>query len=533
MVSTYLTEAAPVLGKDDEDGLCYVYGPCLGEPVYAKLFVPFVGRVAGAGAANFTSEVALTNRSATDSIVTLSYVPSLGTGRGAVNVEVKAGRQLVIADIIEFLRSKGLDIAATGDAAGTMTVAFDRVYEPDATVTVRTGVPVPPGVDPPVGRAGLAYLGVKPSKLLLKPAWIVGLRQTLADRSNIAFQHAGTDTDGNIRIRATWYSATGVPGATPVERTLSAGGWTQFPLTTLEPTAVSGYVKVELVEGRAPWYAYGIVNDNKNSDGSYVGPIPNDDILAQENLILPVAVEAGQYVTEIILDNVSTVDKTVNLKWVADNLPSFEVTVSYPLPKGSQLVIPDWVQVIRTAGFPIPPKGTRLNGAIFVKVPNGTVAGIAISARVLNPATDTPTAKATDWGLYGVHYPGVTTTCLATQASWLGGLRQDDVNRTNLAIINTGEIDGTVSTYLVELFDGDTGTKAGEKIVQNLPYERYIQLDRVFLQIADWVKNGFIRVTAISGPNPFITYAVVNDGSAPEKRSGDGAYIQSEIVGVQ
>jgi hypothetical protein len=47
------------------------------------------------------------------------------------------------------------------------------------------------------------------------------------------------------------------------------------------------------------------------------------------------------------------------------------------------------------------------------------------------------------------------------------------------------------------------------------------------------VKNAFVRVTAISGPNPFITYAVVNDGSEPGKRSGDGAYIPSEIVSVK
>jgi hypothetical protein len=53
------------------------------------------------------------------------------------------------------------------------------------------------------------------------------------------------------------------------------------------------------------------------------------------------------------------------------------------------------------------------------------------------------------------------------------------------------------------------------------------------MQIAPGVKNAFVRVTVVSGVNPFITYAVINDGSEPGKRSGDGAYIQSEIVSVK
>ena len=217
--------------------------------------------------------MALTNRSAVNSTVTIQYTPSLGTGKGTVTESVPAGRQIVVPDVIAYLRTKGLAIAETGDAGGTLYVTFGGVFDFDAAVTVRTTTAVPPGVTPPVGRAGLAYLGVKQAELYLEPVWLLGLRKSLADRSNIAFQHAGVETDGNIRLRATWYSATGVAGGTPVERTLTPGGWTQFELTTLEPAAAEGYVKVEIVEGRAPWYAYGIVNDEKNSDGSFIAPI--------------------------------------------------------------------------------------------------------------------------------------------------------------------------------------------------------------------------------------------------------------------
>lgn len=533
MVSSYLAQPSPFLGTDDRDAICYLYGDCTGR-VEAKLFVPFVGAVSGQASARFTSDLALTNRSTVDSNVKIEYVPSIGTGKGSVDQVVRAGEQLLIPDVIDYLRTKGLAIATTGDAVGVLRVTFDKVYTYDAAATVRTRTDVVPGQPATVGRAGLAYLGVPEERLLLEPAWILGLRNSADDRSNIAFQHAGIEGDGNIRIRATWYTLAGVAGATPVERTLSPGGWTQFALTDLEPGATQGYVKVELVEGRAPWYAYGVVNDNRNSDGSFIAPVTDERIRTLETLILPVAVEAGPYATEIILNNVSGQEKTMALKWVADALPSLSTTVNYTLKAGEQVVIPNWVDVLRQQGvYGIPEKGARLAGAIFVTVPGGSVASTWISARVLNPTPETAAAKQEELGFLGVHYPPASTTCLANQASWLAGLRQDDLNRTNIAIVNTGEVDASVATYLVEVFDGDTRTKAAETLVSNLPYERFIQIDRAILQIAPGVKNAFVRVTVVSGVNPFITYAVINDGSEPGKRSGDGAYIPSEIVSVE
>ena len=64
-----------------------------------------------------------------------------------------------------------------------------------------------------------------------------------------------------------------------------------LPLIVLEPGAfnqisgvlasnglslTNGYVKVERIAGTAPYYAYGVVNDQVNSDGSFVSPQPGD-----------------------------------------------------------------------------------------------------------------------------------------------------------------------------------------------------------------------------------------------------------------
>ena len=40
-------------------------------------------------------------------------------------------------------------------------------------------------------------------------------------------------------------------------------------------------------------------------------------------------------------------------------------------------------------------------------------------------------------------------------------------------------------------------------------------------------QKGHAHITRTKGGNPFIAYAVVNDGTQPGERSGDGAFISS------
>ena len=37
--------------------------------------------------------------------------------------------------------------------------------------------------------------------------------------------------------------------------------------------------------------------------------------------------------------------------------------------------------------------------------------------------------------------------------------------------------------------------------------------------------QGYARVTRVAGSNPFIAYAVINDGGQPGERTGDGAFV--------
>ena len=44
-------------------------------------------------------------------------------------------------------------------------------------------------------------------------------------------------------------------------------------------------------------------------------------------------------------------------------------------------------------------------------------------------------------------------------------------------------------------------------------------------QHAPGTTHGYAHVTRTAGKNPFIAYAVVNDGAQPGERTGDGAFL--------
>src|SRR5262249_49320437 len=105
-------------------------------PLAITLIVPVVLDVAS-GAAHYTSELSLTNRGATPVSVSLTYTASLGTGSGTVDEQLAAGQQMVIPDVIAYLRGKGLPIP--GSQAGTLVLKFAGAETPDVVAaTART-----------------------------------------------------------------------------------------------------------------------------------------------------------------------------------------------------------------------------------------------------------------------------------------------------------------------------------------------------------------------------------------------------------
>ena len=74
---------------------------------------------------------------------------------------------------------------------------------------------------------------------------------------------------------------------------------------------------MERTSGTAPYYAYGVVNDQVNSDGSFVTPQPAGTSPVT-GLTLPVIVQTTAFISEMVLANFSSQARTVNFSFVAD-----------------------------------------------------------------------------------------------------------------------------------------------------------------------------------------------------------------------
>ena len=107
----------------------------------------------------------------------------------------------------------------------------------------------------------------------------------------------------------------------------------------------------------------------------------------------------------------------------------------------------------------------------------------------------------------------------------MDGLQQNEENRSNLALVNTGEVDGSPSVFHLEIYDGETGLLEETVVTKPIPARRWHQINGILGSYAPETQQGYIRILKVSGQNPFLAYGVVNDGGAPGERSGDGAYL--------
>jgi len=474
--------------------------------------LPVVLSSPGANGSFFTSELALVNRGTTDATVRLQYTAGTGGGSGEALDTLPAGRQRIVPDAIAYLRDLGLSISQGGSHVGTLTVRCEGLSHPGAAgVSVRTTTATGPG------RAGLAYAGAAPR---YGPVTIWGLRQDAADRSNVTVVHQGEPGSGPLTLRLTVLSA---DPAAPAARslpdvTLQPGELAQISGVLAREGLTRGAVRVEPAAPRpdAPSFtAYGVINDQTTSDGSFVPPWP--DGLSPASLTLPVVVESAEYTSDVVLANGSGEVRRIRLTFTSEALPPpGEVSVPLELSPGSQLVIPAFVAWLRErTGLPGP--GPLLAGPVFLTPDGGgTLEGVFAGAR---------TSTAGGGGRYGLFAAATPAAALAPRSAFLYGLRQDAESRTNLALVNAGVGE---AVFRVELVDGATGAVAGTIEDVRVAGRRWRQLDAVLSRVPG-LANAYARVVLVSGAGPFLAYAVVNDGARPGERTGDGALVEMAV----
>ncbi len=502
---------------------CVGAAALVGQPARAQpettLFVPVILSSSGLNGSFFTSEMVETNRGSSDVTVSYSFTASIGAGSGTVNdsAPLLAGHQRVIPDAIVYLRGLGLPIPSGQNVVGTLRATFSNLSDPSAAaIVVRTTTPVPVGN--PIGRAGLAYLGLQPAGLLYGTAWLAGLRQNTEDRTNVAVQNAGAPTDGPVSLRLTWIPSGGPPGAA-IDVTLQPGDFVQHALTDFAANASEGQVQVDVISGTAPYYTYAVVNDQVTSDGSFLTPVASTTGSGANGLTLPTAVETSVFKTEVVVTNLTSSAVSATLTYITASFGP--VPIQLMLGPYQQVTYSDYVQSLRDSGVPgIPAPGATITGTLLLTVASGDVSGLFLGGRTLNAASG--------GGYYGVFTTAQPFFTGFVNEAWLFGLRQDSQNRTNVALVNPGDSDPTSTSQLqIEIFDGNTGLRAA--VVNNsdttVAPGGFQQINSILSTYAPATTQGYARVTTLVGNNQPVVYAVVNDGAQPGQRSGDGAVI--------
>ena len=482
-----------------------------------SLFVPVLLTSAGRNNSFFTSELTLTNRGEREARLDYTYTAHIGGGSGRASDVLAPGMQKIETDALGYLQSLGIAIPETGNRIGTLRVEARLGSEVEAVVRTTTEVPE--------GRAGLAYLGVAAEEGFTEAVYLCGLRQNGKDRSNVAFQNMGAPEEGAITVRTTVYSgeSTDTNARVLEEITLDPGEFHQYSglLGRLESVEGNrqGYVRVERVEGRAPFYAYGVINDQANSDGSFVFPVTASSLAESTGQTLPVVVETSAFTSELTVTNFSEEPRKLDFQFVADGIEADDKTAAFSmtLEAGQQEIVAEVLDELRSQG--VAGLGSTRGfyaGPLFVVAEGGDMSGIVIGAR---------TGSQGGGGQYSVFYNAVPEGAAFTEVAWVEGLQQNQENRSNLALVNTGEVDGSASVFHLEIYDGETGLLAETVVTKPIPARGWHQINGILGSYAPETRQGYIRIEKVSGANPFLAYGVVNDGGAPGERSGDGAYL--------
>lgn len=232
--------------------------------------------------------------------------------------------------------------------------------------------------------------------------------------------------------------------------------------------------------------------------------------------MLPTVVETSTFQTEVVVTNLTSSAVSATLTCVSSSFPVATIPIS--LAPYEQRTYPNFIQALRDAGAAgVPPPGTTITGALTLKG-GASVAGLFLGGRTLNPGGG---------GRYGVFTTAQPYGTGFGFETWLYGLRQDAQNRTNVALVNTGDTDGSSSQMQIQIYDGDTGQLVSTVNDANTAVAAgaFRQINSILSTYAPATQQAYARVTQTAGNNSNILYAVVNDGAQPGQRSGDGAVI--------
>lgn len=494
--------------------------------------LPVVLDAYGKNGARFQSDLVFLNKSASPLGVGLSFGGNTGLGEATSALLIPPGAQIRVPDALAELRRQGVAVplaSPSNSQVGSLT-ALVGSGDPNALVLAsRTASPNP---NTAVGGTfGLFENGVSFANAAdSDTVYIYGLRQTDTDRANLALvhvrtPHAKSKVDNAITLSVEVFDANGNPSSqNPKPYTLQPGEWTQInevlsAFGVASGAANGGYVRIKRNSGEGRFVAYGVVNDQKTADGSFIEMTKSGSLKASDSVLVPVVLEAGGvggsfFTSELVLANRSAKNGTAVLRYVPSSLFSGVATgsVNVSLAAGAQKVIPNLLQFLRTSGIAIP-TGVAQGGSLFVTF-NGFDAGDDVYA---GSRTSTPNPDATQGGAFGVFLPGIATSGLFSDSATVAALRQDASVRSNLAVVNAGTSAITLSVQLKSVADGGN---IGSPLIRPLQPGEWYQWSNVIDTAGAGVSDAYAVVTRTAGTAGWFTYAALNDA-----KTSDGSVI--------
>lgn len=475
----------------------------------ADASVPVVVSLSGSNGVRFETEMTIDSRTNEARDLQIRYVPSFGGGGGMAVFRLEGGGQLFFPSVLDALKVAGVPMPPDGDRGGSLAIRVVGGSTDDIAVTTR------------VLALGAAKGGVsfaeRPLGSGVSASAVVGwLRETGGDRSNLAVLNLGGEKEGEVVVRVTLVPAGGGgPFVLPVVR-LGPGALHQWNRVLALGGMNAGWALVERVSGTAPFFAYGVVNDEGTGDGSFV-PGFETGRTPLASWAIPAMVESGRYSSALVVTNTTADTRAVALRLVADTVTTADQTARLRLevPPFGQLFLPDFVEELRRRGVAgVPARGSEVVGALFADLEGEPSAGFFVGAR---------TSAGKPEGRYGVFYEAIPTTAPERWSAMVPAVRQDDSVRTNVAIVNLEDVPTTFEIVARDPAEG--GRVAGHTRIVTVGPRRWVQVAAILWELSTGLSRARIEVVSTLRPVRFLAYGITNEGAVPGAGSDDGTYV--------
>lgn len=472
--------------------------------------VPVVVSLGGMNGVRFETEMTIDSRATRARDLEIRYVPTLGGGAGTATFRLEAGAQLFFPSVLTALANAGVPVPPTGDRSGSLAIRIPGGSPDEIAVTTRV-------LALGTARGGVSF-AERPLGSGLSASAIVGwLRETGGDRSNVAVLNLGGPKEGEVVLRVTLVSAeAGARSVALPEVRLAPGALFQWNRVLASVGMSAGWALVERVSGTAPFFAYGVVNDEGTGDGSFV-PAFERDRVPLRSWVVPAVVESGRYSSDLVLTNATASPRAVGFRLVAESLTTQDRTARFRLevPAFGQLYLPDLVQELRRRGVAgLPARGSEIVGALFADLEGEPSRDLFLGAR---------TSAGKPEGRYGVFYEAIPANEPERWLATVPAVREDAAVRTNVAIVNLGD---TSTVFDVTARDPAKGNRvAGDVRTVTVGPRRWVQIGSVLWELRTGLARATVRVEPKSGPARFLAYGVTNEGAVPGAGSDDGTYV--------